>query len=190
MRKRKGLKIYDENDNTQIQSVLGKRKPKSNDENGPSLKRQKVNCGKNYIYEDFEVVWAKLENRPWWPGFCDFLGDEYDKGSEETSQLPIQFYGTYFDIKRIDWVDRDKIIPFALHIEKELLEQCRVKYEDLPEYYASKEDAICRHRKLQRDKQREIRKEREEALYDEYIYDDVDEDIDHNFTTDENGFIV
>ena len=144
-------------------SILGKRKFDSDDvddddDSSNSHKRQRRNHTKpcapsNYIYRDLEVVWARLEDFPWWPAQCDFTLLERDKGSGRTPRLPVRWFGE--DHNRVDWLTRDRIIPFTLEIEGDLQRQLKVEAEDEPEYNASLEDAVLRQKKWFKDCEKE-----------------------------------
>ena len=63
-----------------MSSILGKRQHYESDDE-PSSKRQKLmknnndkpRAPPNYIYKDLEVVWARLEDFPWWPAQVTFI---------------------------------------------------------------------------------------------------------------------
>eukprot|EP01083_Nonionella_stella_P033353 91299_1 len=95
----------------------------------------------DYIYRDSEVVWARLEDFPWWPAQCDFASFEGDKGQNHTPRLPVRWFGE--DGNRVDLLTRDRIIPFDLEIESDLLRQHNVEEEDGVEYIASVNDAMA-----------------------------------------------
>eukprot|EP01083_Nonionella_stella_P264650 897478_1 len=140
--------------------ILGKRKPNFEDMNDdvPQHKRHKSNhhspCAPaGYIYRDLEVVWARLEDFPWWPAQCDFTLLEADKGQDRTPRLPVRWFGE--DHNRVDWLTRDRIIPFSLDIEPDLTQEIKVADEDMPEYIASLEDAVARQKKWQKDLEKE-----------------------------------
>ena len=108
-------------------SILGKRKNYDSDYSddgrnmsmsSTSYKRHKSSSSSkpraphNYIYRDLEVVWARLEDFPWWPAQCDFTLLDGDKGPGKTPRLPVRWFGE--DHNRVDWLTRDRIIPFFI----------------------------------------------------------------------------
>eukprot|EP01084_Bolivina_argentea_P230130 388224_1 len=146
--------------------ILGKRKPNFEDMNDdvPQHKRHKSNhhspCAPaGYIYRDLEVVWARLEDFPWWPAQCDFTLLDGDKGQNRTPRLPVRWFGE--DHNRVDWLTRDRIIPFSLEIESDLVHELKVEDEDQPEYIASIEDAVARQKKWRKDLEKERRQNKE-----------------------------
>ena len=148
-------------------SLLGKRDRYDSDYSDDaghniSYKRHKSSKPRtphNYIYRELEVVWARLEDFPWWPAQCDFTLLDGDKGPNKTPRLPVRWFGE--DHNRVDWLTRDRVIPFSLEIESQLLKEFKVEPEDEPEYNASIEDAVLRQKKWVKDLEKERRQNKE-----------------------------
>ena len=89
----------------------------------------------------------------------DFTLLDGDKGEGRTVRLPVRWFGE--DHNRVDWLTRDRIIPFSLEIENALLKELKVEAEDEPEYNASIEDAVLRQKKWKKDLEKERRQNKE-----------------------------
>ena len=148
-------------------SILGKRKqyeqyddqfvePHSKRHKSGMNGHHKPRAPDNYLYRDLEVVWARLEDFPWWPAQCDFTLLDRDHGKNKTPRLPVRWFGE--DHNRVDWLTRDRIIPFSLDIEAALLNELKVEEEDQPEYNASIEDAVLRQKKWKKNIEKERRR--------------------------------
>eukprot|EP01083_Nonionella_stella_P131276 398717_1 len=111
-------------------SVLGKRKLDSESQDLPSSKRHKSShldytC---YKYCHKEAVWVRSEDYPWWPAKCDFPELFVDKGQP---RLRVRWFGENNDCAELR---RDRIRPFSLKIEPQLIDAFPVDYTDLPAY--------------------------------------------------------
>ena len=121
-------------------------------------KSSKLRAPHNYIYRDLEVVWARLECFPWWPAQCDFSIIDGDEGGSKTPRIPVRLFG---EGPRTDWLDRDRVIPFSLEIESQLLKEFKVHSEDESQYNAYIEDAVLTQKKWVKDLEKERRQNKE-----------------------------
>eukprot|EP00485_Elphidium_margaritaceum_P004370 CAMPEP_0202696986 /NCGR_PEP_ID=MMETSP1385-20130828/10312_1 /ASSEMBLY_ACC=CAM_ASM_000861 /TAXON_ID=933848 /ORGANISM="Elphidium margaritaceum" /LENGTH=163 /DNA_ID=CAMNT_0049353325 /DNA_START=30 /DNA_END=518 /DNA_ORIENTATION=+ len=160
--KRKQYEDYSDSDNA-MQSK--RHKPMSSSSSSTrdaaaySLANGKVRAPPNYIYRDLEVVWARLEDFPWWPAQCDFTILDVDHGPHRTPRLPVRWFGE--DHHRVDMLTRDRVLPFSMQVAHDLEREIRVEAEDEPEYFASMQDAVARQEKWHKEQKKERRKRKD-----------------------------
>ena len=129
---------------TVVMSVSAQCHNNSANENTNSMPRH---TGSSHVYRDLEVVWARLEDFPWWPATC-VLPSCTD--SNDIDSITVRWFG--IDHDTIDKLSRDRIIPFSMSIKQRLLDEVKVESPDQDDYNQSVEQANLKHQEFDRDK--------------------------------------